>query len=355
MSQAYKNEIRALCQGSPLNVNLNTRAEGLVPTNASSEFLTNKAQGDWAESIVLGAINSENLEYVAVPYGRADDINAGEPGFEEFYISYQNELNTIGKKPDLLIFRRDYYQQGMDLSDRAIVSNAVAALEVRSSSFKINGYNQYMQDRSRQNLDHAMTLKNELLNSTGDFLRTNAPRIHEGLTRITDQNINEFKFLASGAWTKLPESAPVIAKLKELREVIEVLNKRDFLSFTPKVEDLALVNRWIDQFAVRHFYAQVFFDKAFILPFKSVLQISNNPENLGRIFHVEKDTKNQGKTTIKINVNAGRELISRIEGPQSQSNCKELGRGRQLYYVTFQGGRGYLNRETFMNEVINGN
>jgi hypothetical protein len=33
---------------------------------------------------------------------------------------------------------------------------------------------------------------------------------------------------------------------------------------------------------------------------------------------------------------------------------KELERGRLLFYVTFQKGRGYLDNNVFLNEVING-
>ncbi|MGB5596202.1 MAG: AccI family restriction endonuclease [Crocosphaera sp.] len=35
-------------------------------------------------------------------------------------------------------------------------------------------------------------------------------------------------------------------------------------------------------------------------------------------------------------------------------NYKELDRGRLLFYVTFQGGKGYLDKEVFMEDIING-
>jgi len=36
--------------------------------------------------------------------GKSENIVAGEPGFEEFYEQYQDELETTGKRPDILLF-----------------------------------------------------------------------------------------------------------------------------------------------------------------------------------------------------------------------------------------------------------
>lgn len=77
-----------------------------TPTQVSSEFLTNKEQGDWAESTLLNVINENSNNLIAVKYGRDEDIIAGEPGFKEFYDKYQDELDTIGKRPDILIFKK---------------------------------------------------------------------------------------------------------------------------------------------------------------------------------------------------------------------------------------------------------
>jgi len=75
-------------------------------------------------------------DYRAVKYGRSDSLAAGDVGFEAFYQSYQDELNTIGKRPDLLIFnRRDVGDVELNLADAQTISRAIAAIEVRSSSF----------------------------------------------------------------------------------------------------------------------------------------------------------------------------------------------------------------------------
>jgi type II restriction enzyme len=130
------------------------------------------------------------------------------------------------------------------------------------------------------------------------------------------------------------------------------LQKRDYLSITPKLEDFALVNRWIQRFGVRHYYLQVFFDKAYVLAFADILRIASNSANEDVIFSIEKDTKNQQKTTIKINVQLGKEILGRIDMPQHRSAMKELDRGRLLFYVTFEGGRGYLDLDVFNSEIV---
>ena len=101
----YKEDILNLIQSSPLEIDTEIQMSGRPPTMANSEFLTNKEQGDWAEQVVYKAINEFSDDFFAVQYGRTDSIAAGEDGFTDFYIEYQNELNTIGKKPDLLIFK----------------------------------------------------------------------------------------------------------------------------------------------------------------------------------------------------------------------------------------------------------
>ena len=81
---------------------------------------------------------------------------------------------------------------------------------------------------------------------------------------------------------------------------------------------------------------------------RSVLEITADPEKEGvEVFSIEKDIKNQRKTTIKINVQVGQEIIGKIDMPKHRSAVKELERGRLLFYVTFQGGHGYLDSDYF--------
>lgn len=111
----YKDRILHLVKNSPLEIDTDIQIKGRIPTSVSSEFITNKEQGDWAERIVYEAIN-KNESYVAVHYGRADSLSAGDIGFKEFYEEYQQELNSIGKRPDLLIFNNSDYYEGIEKS-----------------------------------------------------------------------------------------------------------------------------------------------------------------------------------------------------------------------------------------------
>lgn len=118
------------------------------------------------------------------------------------------------------------------------------------------------------------------------------------------------------------------------------------------MEDIALVNRWIQKYNVKHFYLQVFFDKAYVISFQDILELVSNDENEGNNFSIERDVKNQRKTTIKINIKVAREILGKIDMPKHKSAMKELERGRLLFYVTFEGGKGYLDRDVFLRDTI---
>ncbi len=353
--QRYREVIANLLASTPFAVDPNLEVTGKPPTMASSEFLTNKEQGDWAEQIVFTAINENSPDYCAVRYGRSESLAAGDIGFNEFYQAYQDELNMIGKRPDILIFRRaDIDVEGIDLDDAQTVSRSIAAIEVRSSSFLANRYCEYMETRTRQAIQQCRCLKTQLLRrDMAILLRQKSPEILAMIERSNDDTFKELDFRLR-SWSSSAELRQLTDLLKALKEQIKILHKRDYLSITPKLEDLALVNRWIQRFDVKHYYLQVFFDKAYVIPFKSILEIASDPAKEGVVFSVEEDVKNQGKTTIKINVQVGKEILGRIDMPEHKSAMKELERGRLLFYVTFQNGRGYLDNEVFMSEMVNG-
>lgn len=148
------NEIISHIDSSFVNFN-EGRKRTSAPTQVSSEFLTNKEQGDWAERTLLTVINKSSQKYVAVKYGKGDNIIAGEEKFKEFYESYQNELSDIGKRPDILIFeKKDYPYDDLDNISNfsrneldALVPKAKCGIEVRSSAFLIDKYEIAMDER----------------------------------------------------------------------------------------------------------------------------------------------------------------------------------------------------------------
>ncbi len=355
MPRLYREIIASLLASTPFEIQPNLKVSGKRPTLANSEFLTNKEQGDWAEQIVFAAINENSPDYCAVKYGRAESLSAGDPGFDVFYEAYQNELNSIGKRPDLLIFRRsDIDRQIIDPDDEQTVANAVAAIEVRSSSFLANRYSQFMERRAEMAVQQCRHIRSELMEPRiAALLHQKSPEILALIQGSTDHTFRELDFRFR-SWSSSAELRQLSELLRSLKEQIKILHKRHYLSITPKLEDLALVNRWIQHFNVKHYYLQVFFDKAYVIPFEDILRIVSDPTKEDAVFSVERDVKNQRKTTIKVNVRVGKEILGRIDMPKHKSAMKELERGRLLFYVTFQEGRGYLDNNVFVDEIING-
>jgi len=350
----YRDEIRALIENSPLEIDTEIQLNGRPPTMANSEFLTNKEQGDWAEQVVFRAIN-ENLEdYVAVKYGRSDSIAAGDPRFAEFYREYQEELNTIGKKPDLLVFKKsDFIGEEIDIDNDEHIKKAVAALEVRSSSFLVEKYNQYMMTRQEEAISRCDIIRERILTEPyRSLLERKNKNIFNMLKDATTDTFRDIDFRLP-SWSVTQEIRELKELLRELKTNIKILHKRDYLSITPKMEDIALVNRWIQTYGVRHFYLQVFFDKAYVLPFKEILELVSSDENEETKFSIERDVKNQQKTTIKVNIQVGSEVLGKIDMPNHVSSMKELERGRLLFYVTFDGGHGYLDKDIFIRDIVN--
>ena len=350
----YKDEILDLINKSPLEIDTEIQVGGRPPTMANSEFLTNKEQGDWSEKIIFNAINDNSKEYFAFLYGRSESIAAGEEGFAEFYTEYQNELNSIGKRPDILIFKiSDFPNKKIDIENGEHIKMAVAALEVRSSSFLVDKYSAFMRERQQYAIDKCTEIRNGILSSNlGDLLKRKNETIYNLLTNSTGETFRELDFRCP-SWSLTEPLRDLTKSLKGLKENIKILHKRDFLSITPKMEDIVLVNRWIQQYNIRHFYLQVFFDKAYIISFKDILTLVSDDKNEGSQFTIERDVKNQRKTTIKVNAQIGKEIIGKIDMPEHKSATKELDRGRLLFYVTFEGGKGYLDNEIFLRDVIN--
>lgn len=350
----YKDDILNLIEQSPLEIDTGIQISGRPPTMASSEFLTNKEQGDWAEKIVFKAINEYSDDYFAVEYGRSESIAAGDDGFADFYMEYQSELNAIGKRPDILIFKvSDFPTRSIDIENDEHIRRAVAALEVRSSSFLADKYAAFMRGRQQQSINKCTEIRNAILGTAlGNLLRRKNETIYNLISNATDDTFRELDFRCP-SWSLTNELRDLTTLLKDIKENIKILHKRDYLSITPKMEDIALVNRWIQQYNVKHFYLQVFFDKAYIISFKDILTLVSNDNNDGNNFSIERDVKNQGKTTIKINVQIGKEVLGKIDMPEHKSAMKELDRGRLLFYVTFEGGKGYLDNEIFIRDVIN--
>jgi hypothetical protein len=284
----YKDYINSVSQKIPHNIiDLSVlRKRGTPPTQAFSDFLTHSEQGDWAEVLFFESLKNSDIPYVSVRYGKSDKIIAGDPLFKTFYKEYQDELDSIGKRPDILMFNEKDFKN--DLSDdisklpteslAQIVPLAKAGFEVRSSAY---------------------------------------------LTK---------KFIDK--------------------------KDRPFLSFTPKVEDLLVVLKWINSFNVPHFYVQVFFDAIYVISFAEILNLLQSAEIKERgiknkklfgfkdgklSFVIEKNPKNQYKETIHLFLSNGHLLTEEMKEPKLIAKRKELAGGRLLHYISFDGGETKLD------------
>jgi hypothetical protein len=76
----------------------------VVPTDARSEFLANRAMGDWAERLLTDAIVRACPDWVVSQYGDTNRIAAGHPGFRSSYLAGIEQTRQFGKRPDLLLF-----------------------------------------------------------------------------------------------------------------------------------------------------------------------------------------------------------------------------------------------------------
>lgn len=332
------------------------RDKGRIPTQASSNFITNKEQGDWAEDVLFRAINEYSNNIVAVRYGKSDDIIAGDDGFIDFYESYQQELDEIGKRPDILLFRKEDFNEslGNDISQIPhveiieYVKKAIAGIEVRSSAFLIDRYDEIMRLHTNNNINNIMEAREIIFNNYKDLLEESPKRrqYKSILESITENNIDIINF-KSPSWRSSDRLAELSSYFKKIKDSLKEIQKRDYLSITPKVEDLKVVNKWIETTGVPHYYVQVFFDKIYGISFENILRIISDTDKEEKYFSVEADEKNQNKTTIKINTKAGICIASRVDEPAHNSVRKEMSRGRLLFYVHFDGGNAYLDTEQF--------
>lgn len=353
---AYKDIINNICG------NIHTglidfdepRSEASMPTQASSEFITNKQQGDWAEDVLFRAINDNSENIVAVRYGKSDDLVAGDDGFEKFFNAYQAELDAIGKRPNILLFKKEDFNEslGYDISSKSsdeigdYVAKAIAGIEVRSSAFLINKYTAEANRIVRENTERAIELKNIVLDEYVDLLEQKRPELIAILQQLDETSVRSIDY-RKPTWKASQRLQELTDNLSELKDCLKIIQKRNSLSITPKVEDLKVVYKWIMTYNVPHFYVQVFFDKVYGVSFQRILELMSNPDLEDDKYFIEQDTKNQNKTTIKIPSQDGTCLAEAVTEPNHQSVRKELNKGRLLFYVKFDGGEACLDANNF--------
>lgn len=351
---AYKDTINNICR------NIHTglidfdepRSEASMPTQASSEFITNKQQGDWAEDVLFRAINGNSENVVAVRYGKSDDLVAGDTGFEKFFNDYQAELDAIGKRPDILLFKKEDFDEslGEDISSKPsseigdYVAKAIAGIEVRSSAFLINKYTEETNRIVRENTERAIELKNIVLDEYIDLLEQKRPELINILQQLDDTSVRSIDY-RKPTWKTSQRLQELTDKLSELKDCLKVIQKRNSLSITPKVEDLKVVHKWIMTYNVPHFYVQVFFDKVYGISFQHILELVSSPDLEDDAYYVIAYDKDNNKSKIEINLNQCWSIGDIKELP---TMFKRETSNKKANYTCFEGGQISIN----LNKLI---
>ena len=361
-AMTYFERIKELTKSFPVEIAdfSAPRDPASMPTQAESNFITNKEQGDWAENLLTRAVNDNSRNYIAIKYGKSDDLVAGDPGFSTFFQEFQTELDTIGKRPDILIFKKEDYREdlGMDISHidhnllTEYVKKAIAGIEVRSSAFLLDRYELAMQEKIQRCTVESMAIRDRILLNYSTLLsvpgRENYLSMLQGITPET-LKVVDFR---CPSWKSTHDLVQLCAEFKSLKAALKDIQKRTWLSITPKVEDLKVVYKWIENYNVPHYYFQVFFDKIYAISFENILRTVSDSQNEGSVFSVESDTKNQNKTTIRIRSTYGTQIAARVDEPKHESVRKEMDRGRLLFYIKFHGGTAYLDVDNF-KQILN--
>ena len=200
-----------------------------------------------------------------------------------------------------------------------------------------------MQQRKAELTERALQIKANLLGNFQEILTQKVGWI-ESLNAITTETIGVLEIKDAPGWRGSEELKKASDLIKEMNSALKEFKKRDFLSITPKVEDLKVVYKWIETYNVPHFYFQVFFDKVYGISFHKILELISNPElEENKYFIGDEDSKNQNKWTVKIDYKEGQEVGFKVDMPDHNSVMRKLDRGRLLFHVKFNGGTAYLD------------
>ena len=245
-----------------------------VPTDARSEFLANRAMGDWAENLLADGLRKTVSEWSVSHFGSTDSIAAGHADFKNHYLSGLDEVRNCGKRPDLLIFENSKVidvAQNLSLQPFSVIDpfadRALASIEVRSSKFEAL---KYMAVRRRQKTEGT----------------------------------------AAG---------------------------REAPSFTVKVEDLVIVYRWLERKRIPQAYFQVFLDSVFAINVLDIFKLIGEWKK-GSSIKFETPAKSQEKATIMIPITFGTQVGTLTTLPEFTVEHKVTELGRHDAYVKPVGG-----------------
>lgn len=216
-----------------------------VPTDARSEFLANRAMGDWAEGVVTKAIQKGWNDCIVSQYGDTNSKSASEEGFAVAYRKGIEATRLYGKRPDLLILPSTSNAPS-DISDldedssKKFVEQAYGALEVRSSKFDALKYMEVRQMELKEGkkpsqLHPSFTVKVEDLKIVYRWIHRH--QIPQAYTQVFFDSVyainvlDIFKIISSGTGFKL--ATPEKSQLKATIMIPIINGKNIATSVTP--------------------------------------------------------------------------------------------------------------------------
>jgi len=117
---------------------------------------------------------------------------------------------------------------------------------VCSSAFLIDRYEETMQVRTEKFTQIALQTKDKILAEFLDVSEHPARQNYiELLNGITAKTLSVTSFKVPG-WRSSERLIQLNELFKKLKIAIEEIQKRDYLSITPKVEDIKVVYKWIE-------------------------------------------------------------------------------------------------------------
>ena len=251
-----------------------------APTDARSEFLANRAMGDWAENLLAGALRTTCTDWQVSHFGETNSIAAGHQDFKDHYLKGLEEVRLHGKRPDLLLFDKKItpgVAENLSILEfdaiDPLANRAIGSIEVRSSKFDALTY-MAVREKQRE------------------------------------------------AGNKVARDAP---------------------SFTVKVEDLVIVYRWLERKKIPQAYFQVFFDSVFAINILDIFSLIGNGLNLKNGIVIETPAKSQEKATIMIPITFGIQVGTITTAPEFAAEHKITELGRHDAYVKPVGGSLVLN------------
>ncbi|MGI8668962.1 MAG: AccI family restriction endonuclease [Aridibacter sp.] len=93
-----------------------------TPRFRGDDFKGKWSLGSWAEQKIIDAINASEL-LCAVPYGKSEVSSAKSKEEIQDYWKLHKERESFGKRPDLLVFEKDIFEQITKDSEKAILLN----------------------------------------------------------------------------------------------------------------------------------------------------------------------------------------------------------------------------------------